>query len=169
MIYRYIYSRPLWSIVVMMGCLILLWRYLRSACNQKWWRWLNRILFIIVVSTILGLTVFFRTSGSETKVALIPFSALISAKEQPEIYREMLMNIFLFFPVGITLPNIWSKRRSVFMRIVLTVTFGMCLSIGIECIQFIKQLGMVETDDVICNTIGVLLGTCHMVDFKRSA
>ena len=38
------------------------------------------------------------------------FAALTAARVQPELYREMLMNVFLFFPLGLTLSNALPRK-----------------------------------------------------------
>ena len=50
--------------------------------------------FIILYATILN-----RTPGNY-ELILTPFAALSAARQQPELYRAMLMNVFLFFPLG---------------------------------------------------------------------
>ena len=88
------------------------------------------IAFIILYATILTRT------PSDYEAILTPFATLAAARVQPELYREMLMNVFLFFPLGLTLSNAlpwrWNYRR----RIGVTVLAGCLLSAGIEYAQY---------------------------------
>ncbi len=68
------------------------------------------------------------------------------------------MNILLFVPLGIFLPELFPAQRRTRSKVVLTVGFAMLLSLGIELAQWHWQLGQAETDDVIANTLGALLG-----------
>ena len=45
-------------------------------------------------------------------------------------------------------------------RIIFTVFVGLLLSVAVEAIQYFGNLGMTETDDVICNTLGTAVGSC---------
>ena len=68
------------------------------------------------------------------------------------IFPHLLLNILLFTPLGMVMPFIYSKAS--FGKIVL---MGVTLSLFIEFVQFF--LGMqCEIDDLICNTIGAVLG-----------
>ena len=53
---------------------------------------------------IPNITLLTRSSGIHA-VILTPFAALVAARHQPELYRELLMNVFLFFPLGLTLST----------------------------------------------------------------
>ena len=115
-----------------------------------------------MVMAIFCITIMGRTTGERTLV-LKPFASLAAARSQSEAYRELLMNIFLFFPFGLTLsnalPQSWGRCR----RIGLTVITGLLLSVGIEYIQYRFALGVAETDDVICNTIGAFIGSTSLL------
>ena len=69
----------------------------------------NAVLVGFIAFIILYATILTRTPG-DYDVVLRPFAALMEAKEQPELYREMLMNVFLFFPLGLTLSNALPRR-----------------------------------------------------------
>ena len=97
------------------------------------------------------------------ELILTPFAALSAARQQPELYREMLMNVFLFFPLGLTLSNALPRRWNYRRRIGVTVLAGCLLSAGIECAQYRFALGLAETDDVLCNTLGALLGAASLL------
>lgn len=73
------------------------------------------------------------------------------------------MNIFLFFPFGLTLSNALPQSWGRWQRIGLTVITGLLLSAGIEYIQYRFALGVAETDDVICNTIGAFIGSTSLL------
>ena len=123
---------------------------------------LNALLFCVAVGTILCATLLLRTPGTYTAV-LTPFAALAAARQQPELYREMLMNVFLFFPLGLTLSNALPRKWHRWGRIILTTLIGCALSAGIEYAQYRYALGLAETDDVICNTLGAFLGAASLL------
>lgn len=97
------------------------------------------------------------------ELILTPFAALSAARQQPELYRAMLMNVFLFFPLGLTLSNALPQKWHRWGRIILTTLVGCALSAGIEYAQYRCALGLAETDDVICNTLGAFLGAVSLL------
>lgn len=73
-----------------------------------------------------------------------------------EVYRlEILNNIWLFVPLGASL-----YKREGAIRVFL---YGTCLSLLIEEIQYVLNLGFFEWDDIISNVIGILIGYYIMV------
>lgn len=122
----------------------------------------NFVLFCAAVIAILYATILNRTPGNY-ELILTPFAALSAARQQPELYREMLMNVFLFFPLGLTLSNALPQKWHRWGRIILTTLIGCILSAGIEYAQYRCALGLAETDDVICNTLGAFIGSTSLL------
>ena len=114
-------------------------------------------LMAIVYATVLS-----RSEGG-SGIILTPFAAIVAARQQSEFYREMLMNVFLFFPLGLTLSNALPQKWHRWVRIALTTPVGCILSAGIEYAQYRYALGMAEVDDVICNTLGAFIGSTSLL------
>lgn len=160
-VYHYIYALPLGTTVLFAAALVMIWGGIGQMRRQRW-PLLNAALLVLSVLAVLQLTLFSRSVG-EYDVILRPFAALDAAKVQPEIYRELLMNMLLFLPIGLTLPNAMPNGMNAVLRMGITVLFGFVLSLGIEYAQYRFSLGLVETDDVICNTVGTLLGSASLL------
>lgn len=122
----------------------------------------NFVLFCAAVIAILYATILNRTPGNY-ELILAPFASLTAARVQPELYRALLMNVFLFFPLGLTLSNALPRKWHRWLRIILTTLIGCILSAGIEYAQYRYALGMAEVDDVICNTLGVFIGSTSLL------
>ena len=122
----------------------------------------NFVLFCAAVIAILYATILNRTPGNY-ELILTPFATFTAAQQQPELYREMLMNVFLFFPLGLTLSNALPRKWHRWGRIFLTALVGCAFSVGIEYAQYRYALGMAEVDDVICNTLGAFIGTTSLL------
>lgn len=62
---------------------------------------------------------------------------------------QNINNILFFIPFGILLParKLWAVLVSAF-----------CLSVVVETIQYLGGYGLAEMDDVICNTLGAVVG-----------
>ena len=130
--------------------------------DRRKWRFTNALLLLAATLIILHTTLLSRTPGIYTAI-LTPFAALAAARQQPELYREMLRNVFLFFPLGLTMSNALPRKWHRWLRISLTTLTGCVLSAGIEYAQYRFALGMAETDDVICNTLGAFVGASSLL------
>ena len=159
---HYIYTRPLIAIILFMAIAVIVWSELPSRIAVKYWRHGNLILAVLMTAAILYATILTRSEGN-TGLILIPFATFTAARQHPELYREMLMNVFLFFPLGLTLSNALPRRWHRWGKIILTTLVGCALSAEIEYAQYRYALGLAETDDVICNTLGAFLGAASLL------
>ncbi|MCY6353799.1 VanZ family protein [Clostridium sp. ZS2-4] len=67
---------------------------------------------------------------------------------------NVLGNIVLFFPLGFMLPVLSKKSQGIFK-----VSFvGFLVSLLLESIQLVTNLGAFDVDDLILNTLGTLIG-----------
>lgn len=146
----------------MLLSLLLLWSMLCQRVGERRRVLLNTALACAAVFIILYATILTRSAGVP-EVILTPFATFTAAQQQPELYREMLMNVFLFFPLGLTLSNALPQKWHRWGRIILTTLIGCILSAGIEYAQYRCALGLAETDDVICNTLGAFIGSTSLL------
>ena len=160
--FQSIYSKPLSNIILAIVIAIVAWGYLRTKVQLRRWTMANFVLFCAAVIAILCATILNRTPGNY-ELILTPFAALSAARQQPELYRAMLMNVFLFFPLGLTFSNALPQKWHRWGRIILTTLVGCALSAGIEYAQYRCALGLAETDDVICNTLGAFIGSTSLL------
>ena len=152
-------------------CMAVLWPFFSVRTKSYGWSIINFSLFLGSLTFILFATILTRTPG-DYKPILTPFATFTAALQQPELYREMLMNVFLFFPLGLTLSNALPRKWHRWGKIALTTLVGCALSAGIEYTQYRYALGMAEVDDVICNTLGAFIGstsllTAHAIEKSR--
>ena len=123
--------------------------------NSKY-RLLSTAWDLIVLMFISGFTLFSRTNLSRATAILIPFSSWASILLFPweshakYVFRSLFGNILLFVPLGLGL----SKKEGWTYKYLLPFLF----SIIIETIQYFTRFGVFEVDDLICNTIGGILG-----------
>jgi glycopeptide antibiotics resistance protein len=133
--------------------------------TRRGWMWFNRIVAGCSLLGILGITVFYRFigGGGDVGINLIPFRVPEEAWRAEEYYRMLLMNTFLFFPLGLTLGYAWRPERNFGVRFGLTVLSGFALSLFCETVQGLFAIGTAETDDLLMNTAGALLGACSVL------
>ena len=151
-----IYILDISTILITIPILVLVWSVI-GGMFYKYMRIIGAVMAVIAIGAILYITVFSR-GESGAGADFIPFSSFERAKIQPEMYRSMLMNVFLFVPLGLPLPFVFGGGTG--KRILLTILVGLFLSVTVEAIQYFAHLGMAETDDVICNTLGTAIGNC---------
>ena len=159
---HYIYTRSFISVITFIVLVLAAWGALPARVGARRWRCGNLVLVLLITAAILYATLFSRAEGG-TGLILTPFASLTAVRQQPELYREMLMNVFLFFPLGLTLSNALPRKWHRWGRIILTTLVGCALSAGVEYAQYRCALGLAETDDVICNTLGAFLGAASLL------
>ena len=113
-------------------------------------------LFAVCLFVIFYETLFTREMGTERKLDLLPLKSYFQFSSKYMRY-QVYMNVFLFIPFGFLIP--FTSKRTFFQVLLI----GCCLSITIEALQYIFALGLCETDDVIHNTFGTIIGYWYWV------
>ena len=106
--------------------------------------------FLVLCSTVIC-----RTTSISKRVELMPFynySDIWNGVDFKRTVMEILLNIALFVPIGFLLGGIMPKG---FLKVLFT---GCFLSILIELLQLATGRGLCETNDVIHNTVGCMVG-----------
>ena len=75
-----------------------------------------------------------------------------------EMLRSCFMNVILFYPAGLLAGGAWMLRGLVWKRVVLLAAVGFGVSVSVEVLQYFLLLGLAEVDDVIHNTLGMVIG-----------
>ena len=112
------------------------------------------LLLIEYVLLVYCSTVFFRNTG-KLRYDFTPFWSYFSyfRGKNDWLLAENIMNVLVLVPVGALAGVV---IRSMSWKKVLVI--GMCLSVGIEVMQFVFKKGFSEVDDVMHNTLGCLIG-----------
>ena len=80
-------------------------------------------------------------------------------------WRNIVLNILLFVPLGFLLPF---GIRS-FRRFWVTYLSGLVVTVLIESVQFILRRGVVEADDILNNFLGTMIGYGFYILFREIA
>lgn len=138
--------------VFIIGLLVLLaWKGLKTGG-----RYASVLLLGEWVALMLCATVIFRSASAERGFRLVPFSSYWDFGPHGyllEMVGENILNMILFVPVGFLLGcgfQGMTWKRALLM--------GCGLSVAIELLQLVFQKGFCETDDVIHNVAGCLIG-----------
>ena len=84
----------------------------------------------------------------------IPFVNIIDYEIKREAWINIIGNTALFIPTGIVLPILY-KRLDTFPKVLLA---GFGISFLIETIQLLFPGSVTDVDDLIMNTLGVVIG-----------
>ena len=160
----YTYGQRPGDLLILMTLGVLIWGALAARLgSRRGWRLVNGLLLLGAIAAILHATLFWSRDPGERNALLEPLQTLRLAKLYPELYREMFMNVLLFFPFGLGLSQLLPGSWRISARLALTLGLGAVFSILVEGAQYLWGLGIAETDDVLCNTLGAGLGTLCLI------
>ena len=103
-------------------------------------------LYLAAVDAVVGLPSLLYIRF-DRNINLVPFAYMFSD------YRNSLLNVLLFVPLGFLLPVLWKRFRSFLW----TGLFGLSFSLIIELLQLFT-LRATDVDDLLTNVIGGLFG-----------
>ena len=108
------------------------------------------------VFLVLCAIVFFRATGAERECNLMPFWSYWDYGNDSyflDMFGENILNVLLFGPIGFLAG---CGLQGMTFKNVLFLGGG--LSVFIELLQFVFKKGFCETDDVIHNVLGCIIG-----------
>lgn len=116
--------------------------------RKKTWAYLLFALYLSAVYSAVGLpdVTYVRL---DLHFNLIPFAYMFSD------YRNSILNVALFIPMGFFLPLCWRDFR----RFGKTTLFGFSASLLIELLQIFTYRAT-DINDLMTNTAGTILGWC---------
>ena len=98
---------------------------------------------------------FFRTAADGNGHEFRPFWSYEAIQDgRSELIAENLMNVVVFVPLGMMLGSLLRVKGSWLIALMV----GMGISLSIEAMQFFFHRGFAETDDVMHNTLGCIVG-----------
>lgn len=118
-------------------------------------RWVTGALLGEYVFLVLWSTVIRRIGRDGGELKLMPywnFNELVLGKD-PLDFVEIGLNIVLFVPIGLLLAVICTHWKIWEIALI-----GCGMSMVIEALQLVFRCGLCETNDVIHNTIGCVMG-----------
>lgn len=109
------------------------------------------ILFIIYIEILMQTAFFSREPGSRQQIDLNLFGTW---GQTAIAHAYFIENIIMFIPFGLLAPMVFERMR----KVRFCVFIGFLCSCGIELSQLITQRGYCQLDDVVTNTVGMLVG-----------
>lgn len=169
-IQRYLSRIPLgwWlcALAVLVGAVVWSWIKVKkqeekagTACGYV----LSTLYFLSVILVTFGT----RLPDPHLSVQLIPLRAYLRVATEgstTELF-QILCNILLFVPFGVLVPPLLrGKRTDSILRI---AKYALFFSFGIEYFQLITRIGCFETDDMINNVLGAMIGYLALCIVRR--
>ena len=152
-------------VVAAVLCLLWLFGYLviyKKLCKGKKtvpsWKQTAWVVLICYLTVIAG-AVFLDRGGRDHAQRILNAVLFTLFREAwhsfgAVVWRNFILNIAAFIPLGILLPLLSGKLRKLWR----TVGIGCAFTLAIESLQYITGRGQASTDDVLTNTWGVLIG-----------
>ncbi|MDO0822722.1 VanZ family protein [Desulfosporosinus nitroreducens] len=126
------------------------------------WSRVYQLLFL-AYTTVLIWELFlgkYRSHGGPRRYNLTPLKTIASYIENYESFGVSIVlinlagNIVAFMPLGFLLPLVFKRTR----RLIAIIGIALLTSITAEICQYIFNVGGLDIDDVLLNTIGGVLG-----------
>lgn len=156
-------SIPIFLIMAIWGTIIIhIWAVVKGRIGktpQSVYNEVTYALFWVALCFIYQVTFYNRESGSRNRIVLESFGQLIGKNGYLNLkaFFYMLFNILLFVPVGI-IVGMMKVGYPVWKKLIIVTSTSFLISLVVEFSQLITKRGYFETEDLICNTAGGLLG-----------
>ena len=155
--------------VLLLVCVItIIMNQLRRHMKSKWFKLVVVLIGAIYVFCNLQITIFSRAVYSKRTVELRPFITYVRmfcmGADNPNWLTEVfikdtsplsgiMLNVLLYYPLGYLL-YVLRPTKSLWFVVVL----GIACSSLTECAQYFFELGWFEMDDIIHNSLGIVIG-----------
>lgn len=116
------------------------------------------LLLLCYLGGLVAITFMNRMGNGMQMYQPFPFLAFWEAWNEftLQVWLNPLLNIAMFVPLGVFLP----LAAKPFRRWYWMLAAGCGTSLAIEALQYILSRGQADVDDLICNTLGAMLGYC---------
>ncbi|CCY70080.1 VanZ family protein [Eubacterium sp. CAG:161] len=131
---------------ILIGMVVLMIMKLLNKKNK-----LAVVILAMYLSMIIQGTILFRPIGQINEIVLKPFPIVGGARY---MILYAIANALVFIPLGTLLPFVWNRAKNVKV----CVLMGFLMSLFIETMQLILCCGVVQTEDLIMNTLGTYIG-----------
>ena len=128
------------------------------------------ICYIVIVFGATFLSRPVESTGTDAGITVHFFSSYREAYhninvmlEKNVLFRNIILNIMLFIPLGFLLPFYTDKLKKAYKVVII----GFLATLMIEVTQYLAKYGIFEADDILNNTLGTIIGYCvFMILYK---
>ena len=119
-------------------------------------------IFLLLVSTVLS-----RQINDNRMSILKPFwTYSVIARggwKAMRLKQEIAFNILMMIPIGALCPVLFKEHT-----ILKTLVTGLISTLLIEVLQYVTKRGYLEFDDIVHNTLGILIGFAFYKGIKSA-
>ena len=155
---------PIGFLVALTGFFIVMIFLSRKRFKSRIGKWVFIILSSFYLATLIGMTLLSVSRIGTVVIHLNPLDNIYDLFDYDASVHQLrgcLSNIILFIPFGV-FSSIFFKKH----KVLYSLFSGFFVSLIIEILQYALHRGCAETMDVICNTIGALIGAVIMLFMK---
>lgn len=147
---------------IVAACLFFIYFNKKAQLHNKEQMFTNicRVIFAVYLAVFLWLAVFSRSVGANRILRLTPFAGYLRVLINYatfDVLKQIFENILAFIPFGVLFCQ--SVKLKTDGRFYLKgAAAGAAFSVAVETVQYVFSIGFAETDDVINNTLGCVIG-----------
>lgn len=156
-----IYGWNYFEVFISVICVILFLAVLSGIVLQKHYKLWNSINAFLGCISVVGILKFTILGRNPTFNHEYSFRTIEMIKEQPELIREMVMNLFLYVPFGVFFTYALPQR--IRHKPCVCILCAFVLALAIEAIQYCFGMGLCEPSDVVTNTLGAAIGSLSYI------
>ena len=140
-------------LMTMIGFCVLFYQFLKYVQQI---RAIPLLLLLLYLGAVAYVTIFSREKGSQSDI-LLDFSSIEQAIKESSIVplEHLLLNVGLFVPIGFLFTAVLPEKMN---RASLIIPLGLMLSVIIETVQMVLQMGQCDLEDLAANALGAFLG-----------
>lgn len=144
------------TLLIMIVCFVCYRKYFQKTDTIPWIQFTAMASLVCYFIIVIGATMLCRGQYETRQAVLQPFETYRYAwyKMDMVYWRNLVLNILMFCPIGFLLPIL----HPVFRKYYIVYATGFGCSFFIELTQLIFRCGVFETDDLINNTLGAMIG-----------
>lgn len=145
------------GILVLLALVLVVYKFLLKGNKKlKFSRIFGWILLGSYTIIVLGATIFSRASITNNRSILPLFYSYRDAWINFSLtaWRNIILNVCMFVPFGILLPFMIKFFRNFWKTYLAGFLFTLC----IEAVQLFQKRGIFELDDILHNTVGMMIG-----------
>ncbi len=149
---------------VLVGIVVLAFLFVHIVIGKKQMKydWKSYLMkgvyasFVIYLIVVIGATLIRNSYDFSSIFYLRAFYSYKMAWNSASYteWRNLILNILMFVPLGIYLPMLFVKFRKFYI----VYGLGFMCSLGIEITQVVLKRGIGELDDLFNNTLGTIIG-----------
>lgn len=159
-VFLWFYCLDYHEVIILLGLATGLFFIIRTRFgHRKFWKSALLALLIGWASVVIAQTLLWRTSDTALEPIWHPFQSYLDALGgETELLRSNFMNVVLFYPAGLLAASILPTQYKPIVKLFAMLAVFTVFSTAIEYLQYRYCLGLAQTDDIIHNVLGALLG-----------